>query len=305
MHIADASLREAACCRQAGHAAADDDHGGAAPWLDDRSPDPAALLIRWPREGEVPTQAALGSSVLLPSTRPMLNCSDRSWPAAAAPSWAGPMQPLQAQPKMPAPGPTAAPAPAPASQRRRSWAGVEPACTARPPCANRQQRHFSRRWALRELVSDVLTFDYLGALLVALDFPLLFVPQLGLVRTGLFFGLLNVAVVAWALCLFRAELRRFSAHLAACIAVAAVLIAAMAGADHLTTWAEDRSYGDDIMVRESSDYQRVVVTAGSTGVRLFLRPRTPRPARRLRQGPPGGWRPARWIRPRVQRVAWP
>ena len=33
------------------------------------------------------------------------------------------------------------------------------------------------------------------------------VPQLGLVRTGAFFGLLNAVVAAWALWLFRAELR--------------------------------------------------------------------------------------------------
>jgi spermidine synthase len=33
-------------------------------------------------------------------------------------------------------------------------------------------------------VAQVLTFDYLGALAVAVAFPLLLVPQLGLVRTG-------------------------------------------------------------------------------------------------------------------------
>jgi len=54
--------------------------------------------------------------------------------------------------------------------------------------------HFAPRWALSDLVSQVLTFDYLGALVVAVAFPLLFVPHLGLVRTGLFFGLLNAAV---------------------------------------------------------------------------------------------------------------
>jgi spermidine synthase len=130
--------------------------------------------------------------------------------------------------------------------------------------------HFSQRWALSELVSQVLTFDYLGALLVAVAFPLLFVPHLGLVRTGVFFGLMNTLVAVWALWLFRAELRRFAAHAWACGAVMAVLLLTMWGADHLTTWAEDRFYGDDIIVRESSDYQRVVVTAGNAGVRLFL-----------------------------------
>jgi spermidine synthase len=44
--------------------------------------------------------------------------------------------------------------------------------------------HFRDRYALKDLVSQVLTFDYLGALVVALAFPLLLVPQLGLVRTA-------------------------------------------------------------------------------------------------------------------------
>ena len=132
------------------------------------------------------------------------------------------------------------------------------------------KRHFHERWALRELVSQVLTFDYLGALAVAVAFPLLFVPHLGLVRTGVFFGLLNAAVAVWALWIFRADLRRWGAHAAACATVLGVLVAAMLGADRLTTWAEDRFYGEDIIVRESSDYQRVVVTSGGAGVRLYL-----------------------------------
>jgi len=136
------------------------------------------------------------------------------------------------------------------------------------------KRHFAERYALKELVSEVLTFDYLGALAVAVAFPLLFVPHLGLVRTGLFFGLLNAVVAVWALVLFRGELRRFAAHAAACAAVIATLLAAMAGASRLTTWAEDQFYGDGIILRESSEYQRVVVTqshaGGHDGIRLFL-----------------------------------
>jgi len=132
------------------------------------------------------------------------------------------------------------------------------------------KRQFSQRYALKDLVSQVLTFDYLGALAVALAFPLLFVPHLGLVRTGLFFGLLNTAVAVWALWLFRRDVRRLGLHALACGGVLAVLLAAMLGADRLTTWAEDGFYGEDIVVRENSAYQRVVVTAGAAGVRLFL-----------------------------------
>jgi spermidine synthase len=132
------------------------------------------------------------------------------------------------------------------------------------------KRHFAERYALKELVSEVLTFDYLGALAVAVAFPLLFVPHLGLVRTGLFFGLLNAAVALWSLWLFRGELRRFGAHALACAAVVGVLLAAMAFAGRLTTWAEDQFYGDSVILRESSDYQRIVVTRSAAGVRLFL-----------------------------------
>jgi len=132
------------------------------------------------------------------------------------------------------------------------------------------KRQFRERYALKELVSQVLTFDYLGALVVAVAFPLLLVPQLGLVRTGVLFGLLNAAVAVWALWLFRTDLLRWRSHAAACAAVVSVLVAALFGADALTSWAEDRFYGDGVIVRESSDYQRIVVTAGPTGVRLYL-----------------------------------
>ncbi|MFM7332785.1 MAG: polyamine aminopropyltransferase, partial [Brachymonas sp.] len=87
-------------------------------------------------------------------------------------------------------------------------------------------RILKRNVQLKDLVSQVLTFDYLGALAVSLAFPLLLVPQLGLVRTGLLFGLLNAAVALWAVWLFRHELRAFAAHLTAALLVVVGLLAA-------------------------------------------------------------------------------
>ena len=43
----------------------------------------------------------------------------------------------------------------------------------------------------KELVSRVLAFDYVGALVASILFPILFVPRLGLIRTSLIFGMLN------------------------------------------------------------------------------------------------------------------
>ena len=77
-------------------------------------------------------------------------------------------------------------------------------------------RVFNQRKAeFREIVSRVLTFDYLGALAVSLVFPLLLAPKLGLLRTSFLFGMLNAGVALWTTWLFRAEVRRPSARCAA------------------------------------------------------------------------------------------
>jgi spermidine synthase len=123
---------------------------------------------------------------------------------------------------------------------------------------------------LKDLVSQVLTFDYLGALAVSVAFPLLLVPQLGLIRTGLLFGLLNALVALWALWLFRFELRASKAHVVSALAVIAVLFAALLGAEKISSFAEDKFYQDKIIFSATSPYQRIIVTQGNAGHRLYL-----------------------------------
>ncbi|AMM24775.1 polyamine aminopropyltransferase [Variovorax sp. PAMC 28711] len=131
-------------------------------------------------------------------------------------------------------------------------------------------RILKRNVVLKDLVSQVLTFDYLGALAVSVAFPLILVPQLGMIRTGLLFGFMNAAVAVWALWLFRHELRRFGAHALACGLALAALATAFVFANHITTLAEDKFYQDRIVFSATSPYQRIVVTRGLLGHRLFL-----------------------------------
>ena len=131
-------------------------------------------------------------------------------------------------------------------------------------------RILKRQVALKDLVSQVLTFDYLGALAVSVAFPLVLVPQLGLIRTGLLFGVLNAAVAFWTLWVFRHELRRTAAHATACVLTVVVLGAGFAAADHITSLAEDKFYHEHIVLAATSPYQRIVVTNGRTGRKLFL-----------------------------------
>src|ERR687894_1106645 len=50
-------------------------------------------------------------------------------------------------------------------------------------------RLLRNRFEFKDVVANVLTFDYLGALGASLVFPLVLVPQLGLVRSALAFGI--------------------------------------------------------------------------------------------------------------------
>ena len=135
-------------------------------------------------------------------------------------------------------------------------------------------RMLKKNVALKDLVSQVLTFDYLGALAVSVAFPLLLVPNLGLARTGLLFGMMNALVALWALWLFRHVLRHFAAHALACAATLVALSASFAWANHITTWAEDKLYQDHAVIALTTPYQRIVVTnapgEGRLGLRLFL-----------------------------------
>lgn len=123
----------------------------------------------------------------------------------------------------------------------------------------------------KDLVARVLAFDYLGALVASLLFPLLLVPRLGLVRTSLVFGLLNAAVGLWGTWLLRPQLARGVLGLRArCVAVLALLAVGVVYAERLTSLAEDNLYADEIVYARTSPYQRIVLTRSRAGFQLFL-----------------------------------
>ena len=78
-------------------------------------------------------------------------------------------------------------------------------------------RILKERFQFRELVSHVLTFDYLGALGASILFPILLVPKLGLVRSALLFGIFNAGVALWSTYLFREQIGRAHALRAGCL----------------------------------------------------------------------------------------
>jgi spermidine synthase len=122
----------------------------------------------------------------------------------------------------------------------------------------------------KELVSRVLSFDYLGSLFAAVLFPMFLVPRLGLVRTSILFGLLNAAVGLYGTWLLRPLLRGVTVLRVRAAVVVVVLVIALLKADVLTSLSEDEMYADDIVYSSSSPYQRILVTNNAAGFQLFL-----------------------------------
>jgi spermidine synthase len=131
-------------------------------------------------------------------------------------------------------------------------------------------RLLQNRLEFKDVVANVLTFDYLGALGASLLFPLVLVPRLGMVRSALLFGIVNALVALWSTHLFREMLPRRRRLVASCIVVLAALTAGFAGAERITRTAETSLYADPVVLTRTSPYQRIVLTAWRDDLRLFL-----------------------------------
>ncbi|MGQ0564520.1 MAG: polyamine aminopropyltransferase [Gemmobacter sp.] len=115
---------------------------------------------------------------------------------------------------------------------------------------------------------NVLSFDYVGALVASVAFPLLILPQLGLMTASLAFGCLNLMVAGLSLWLFR---DRLQGPIRIVWAVSlAVSLAALVQAERMVSVVEASLFEDDVILSENSPYQHITVTRFQDRTRLFL-----------------------------------
>ncbi|HEX8551776.1 MAG TPA: polyamine aminopropyltransferase [Abditibacteriaceae bacterium] len=124
--------------------------------------------------------------------------------------------------------------------------------------------------ALREIIARVMSFDYVGALVGSLLFPLLLLPSLGLARTAFLVGLVNIGIAAWTTWTFRARLRGAPAVLGMCALAGAFLLSGLAFSDRAMSFAERGMYEDEVIWQKQTPYQRLVVTRWREDLRLFI-----------------------------------
>jgi len=126
------------------------------------------------------------------------------------------------------------------------------------------------KFEFKDLVSRVLTFDYIGALLASILFPLFFLPKVGAIRTSLMFGLLNAFVGIWASYLMAPMIKGVTGVRVRGVIVVALLALGLYKADWLTMRLEENMFSNPIVYTHTTPYQRIIVTSRKQGFQLFL-----------------------------------
>ncbi len=126
------------------------------------------------------------------------------------------------------------------------------------------------KYQFKDLVSNIFTFDYIGGLLASLIFPLVLVPYLGLIRTSLFFGMLNIGVALALMYQFK-ETKPYRANMLVTIIVClAAFTGGMLYSQKIMTYSESLAFQDQVIFSKSTPYQRIVLTKNTREMRLFL-----------------------------------
>lgn len=124
----------------------------------------------------------------------------------------------------------------------------------------------------RRSIADVLSLDYIGALIGSVAFPLLLLPSLGLIASSFAIGLINISVALLNIVWLRQHLRNPKRALTLALVALVSLIGLTLGASRITAFAQDHLYFDKIVWQKQSPYQSIIVTNAwpHNDVRLFI-----------------------------------
>lgn len=133
-------------------------------------------------------------------------------------------------------------------------------------------RILENHYSLKFNISNVLSIDYLGALIATLLFPFLLLPLFGTFRSSLIIGLINLGLGFLMLAFFgrkacgRQHLALTAVNTLAVGALAMLLIFAHS----LTGLWSQSLYSDQVIYQKQTPYQKIVLTRYADDTRLFL-----------------------------------
>ncbi len=124
--------------------------------------------------------------------------------------------------------------------------------------------------SLKETVADIFSFDYVGALAASILFPLVLLPWLGIIKTALFIGLINILVAFYNALLFRKLLKYSKLQISVSTTIFAVFIVGFIFSHKIDNKLEQKIYQDKIIFSTQTKYQKLVLTRWNNDYRLFI-----------------------------------
>lgn len=120
-------------------------------------------------------------------------------------------------------------------------------------------------------IANILSFDYLGALIATVSFPFFLLPFFGLYQSSLIFGLINMSICFVVLWVFANEIETGINKLTTITVILATIIAGMiVFSGHFLKHWDQRLYDDRVIFSKQSKYQRIILTKHRDDIRLFL-----------------------------------
>ena len=133
-------------------------------------------------------------------------------------------------------------------------------------------RIMGRYYTLKINISNVLSIDYLGALIATLLFPFLLLPFWGTFKSFLFFGIINMGIGFINLWCFKEKMQisRVRFYTVASTGVCLFLAVMFFSSQFLLKGWSNSVYEDRIIFSRQTRYQKIVLTRHKNDIRMFL-----------------------------------
>lgn len=126
----------------------------------------------------------------------------------------------------------------------------------------------------KDELSDVLTLDYLGALAATMIFPFILIPFMGVYKSSLLFGFINISIGFLNYILFRKHIqssrKRDVILWTVVAAVSGLIIMAGIRANQFVEYWNDNIFKHPVIYNDASPYQNIVLTDNGSEFRLYL-----------------------------------
>ena len=129
-------------------------------------------------------------------------------------------------------------------------------------------------FSLKDNISTILTFDYLGALIATIAFPFFLVPFVGIYKSSLLFGLLNIVVGFATFLFFRKEIKltqlRSRVLGLVIFSLVSIIIFSIAVSNSFMKRWNNGIFKHPVIYSEQTSYQDITLTKTKDDLRLYL-----------------------------------